>query len=194
MDLTEEKLQTINTYCQLKTPTNKDTEAYMFLLWSDIKPALTKSPFLRLLEHGQGKDGYWTYNHMVLQIEDVLYSMTTLFPDPGNPSRCIYDLGFELDHSSGYEKYREGGLSCMSSILNLGHGGQQRKMRETLLDDDTCVGQIRHSMALKVKDKQVMIFVEGDLPPVHDPDCPMNDTPLECLKKNLWWLQNYKHP
>eukprot|EP00957_Ditylum_brightwellii_P172113 13103624-Ditylum_brightwellii.AAC.1 len=38
---------------------------------SDKKP-LEEDPFVRLFEYGnaEGKEGYWSYDHMVLQLED----------------------------------------------------------------------------------------------------------------------------
>ena len=39
-----------------------------------LKPLLStgKSPFLTFFDFGKNKDGYWDYNHMVLQFEDVI--------------------------------------------------------------------------------------------------------------------------
>jgi len=94
-----------------------ETNAAIFLNGSPAKPSLTESPFLRMLEHGQGKDGYWTYNHMVLQLEDIIDCMTVLYPDPNDSTRCQFDLAFELDHSSGHSKDQIDGLSTAPSIL-----------------------------------------------------------------------------
>ena len=47
-----------------------DEEAASYLLGSAEKKPLQESPFVRFLNYGTGKDGYWTYRHMVLQIED----------------------------------------------------------------------------------------------------------------------------
>ena len=53
----------------------------MYLYGNPNKPILTENPLLRLLDHGQQKDRYWIYNHMVLQIEDIMDCMNVSFPD-----------------------------------------------------------------------------------------------------------------
>ena len=121
INITIEQINEINTYRQDRSYV--ETDAATFLNGSTKKQPLTESPFLRMLEHGQGKDGYWTYNHMVLQVEDVVDCMTVLFPDQDEPTRCHFDLAFELDHSSGHSKDRVDGLSTVSSILNTTSSG-----------------------------------------------------------------------
>ena len=50
-----------------------DEEAAMEVYGSSLKPLLStsKSSFLTFFDYGENKDGYWDYNHMVLQFEDV---------------------------------------------------------------------------------------------------------------------------
>ena len=43
------------------------------------KPELTKSPFVKEFEYGTSNDGYWTYQHMVLQLEDCINILKHLF-------------------------------------------------------------------------------------------------------------------
>ena len=90
MNITNEQLQCVNTYRRAKCYC--ETNAAIFLNGSPAKPSLTESPFLCMLEHGQGKDGYWTYNHMVFQLEDITDCMTILYPDPNNSTHCQFDL------------------------------------------------------------------------------------------------------
>ena len=49
-----------------------DEKAATILFGTRHKPALTSTTFIRQLEYGQNKDGYWTYNHMVNQLEDCV--------------------------------------------------------------------------------------------------------------------------
>ncbi|KAI2490954.1 hypothetical protein MHU86_23613 [Fragilaria crotonensis] len=51
-----------------------DEEAAMEVFGSSLKPLLSssKSPFLTFFDYGEHKEGYWDYNHMVLQFEDVV--------------------------------------------------------------------------------------------------------------------------
>jgi hypothetical protein len=39
-----------------------DADAATYLLGSPAKKPLNKSPFIRCLDYGAGKDGYWTYS------------------------------------------------------------------------------------------------------------------------------------
>ena len=123
---------------------------------------------------------------MVLQLEDVIDSMIAIFPDPRNPTRCAFDLVFELDHSSGHAKDCPDGLSTVPSILNLGYGGAQRIMRESKLCEG-CFGTVNHARRLKVGDMQKMVFGDTDLPLITNKNFPKYDQPIPgCFsKKNL---------
>ena len=154
----------------------------MYLNGNVKKPVLKENPFLRLLEHGQGKDGYWTYNHMVLQIEDVMDCMAVLFPDVSDPRKCWFDVCFELDHSSGHAKDRTDGLSTLPTALNFGIGGAQRKMQSTVITEG-CLRSEQHEQKLNVGDTQHMIFLEDAAPPVSDLTFPKHDTPLGTFDK-----------
>ena len=85
------------------------------------KMPLTESPFVHKFEFGGGK-GYWTGNHMILQVEDCIDCLRVLFTDQ-------YNFAFLFDHSSGHAKKRVGGLSV--SAMNKGFGGE--KLRSTLI-------------------------------------------------------------
>ena len=86
------------------------------------KMPLTESPFIHAFEFG-GDKGYWTGNHMILQVEDCIDCLRVLFADQ-------YDYTFLFDHSSGHAKKRVGGLSV--SAMNKGFGGE--KLRRTLIE------------------------------------------------------------
>jgi hypothetical protein len=60
------------------------------------KKPLNCSPFVRTFEYGVDSDGYWSYNHMVLQLEDCVDLLKHLYPD--------YDYLFLFDHFSGHDK------------------------------------------------------------------------------------------
>ncbi len=84
---------------------------------------LTASPFLREFESGQNADGCWTYQHMVLQLEDDCVNVLNVkYPQ--------YDFLFLFDHSCGHDRQREDVLNVEK--MSSSYGGQaQRKMRET---------------------------------------------------------------
>ncbi|CAM9526820.1 unnamed protein product, partial [Ectocarpus sp. 13 AM-2016] len=66
------------------------------------KKTLTRSPGLRFLEYGKGKDGYWGYDQFEDQVEDVIDVLEAIDPD--------MQIMFKVDHSSGHGKQREDGL------------------------------------------------------------------------------------
>jgi len=55
------------------------------------------------LQYGTSSEGYWNYDHMVLQLEDCDDVIMYLYPE--------YDYIFFFDHSSGHDKQREDGLN-----------------------------------------------------------------------------------
>ena len=117
MDISKDNILEINKLREGKQ--YKDEDAATYLLGSSLKKPLDGSPFVRYLNYGQGKDGYWTYKHMILQIEDCGDCLTYLYPD--------HDYEFELDHSSGHNAERPDGLSTSSTVLNLGWGGNKER-------------------------------------------------------------------
>ena len=121
---------------------------------------------MRYLNYGAGKDRYWTYRHMDIQIEDCVDCLQYLYPQ--------YQYMFELDHSSGHNMERPDGLSTTKTVINLGWGGKQRKMRNTILTAND-IGSITHTRSLKVGDTQSMVFLPTDLPPIFDPNVPQYD-------------------
>jgi hypothetical protein len=62
------------------------------------KKTLTESPFIHKFEFG-GDKGYWTGNHMILQVKDCIDCLRILFKDQ-------YNFAFLFDHSSGHAKER----------------------------------------------------------------------------------------
>lgn len=89
---------------------------------------------------------------MILHIEDCVDCLKYTHPD--------FRYGFKLDHSSGHNSERPDGLSTNS--INLGWGGKQRFMRNSVLKKDD-IGTLKHNRTLKVGDIQSMVFDENDL-------------------------------
>ena len=168
MDITGEQLEVINNIRADTTYT--DEEAASYLNGTKNKEPLTESPFVRYLNYGAGKDGYWTYRHMVLQIEDCVDCLNYLYPQ--------FQYQFELDHSSGHAMERPDGLSTTPGVINMGWGGKQRMMRSTVLSEGD-IGILTHDRVLKVGDEQSMVFLDTDLPPIFAPDAPKYDVSKE---------------
>ena len=65
------------------------------------------------------------------------------------------------------------GLSV--NAINMGWGGKQRMMRDSLLTAKD-IGSIVHARSLKEGDTQSMVFKDEDLPPVFDDSAPKYDS------------------
>ncbi len=102
----------------------------MVVYGSFIKPQLSarKSPFLTYFDYGENKEGYWDYNHMVLQFEDVVDCLKVL-QHPNN------HFVFLFDHSSGHAKQRPDGLNA--SRMNKSFGGKSPPMHPTVIVGDS---------------------------------------------------------
>ena len=103
-----------------------DEDAAVEVFGSSLKKPLTKdkSPFLHYFDYGENKEGYWDYNHMVLQFEDVLDCLKVMHPN--------FHSVFLFDHSSGHAKQRPDGLSATK--MNKSFGGKSPPMRPTLIE------------------------------------------------------------
>ena len=116
--------------------------------------------------------------------------MVTIFPNMYDPKKCKHDVCFELDHSSGHSKDRTGGLSVVPGVLNMVHGGAQRKMRASKIVEG-CLGDEKHGQVLQIGDVKEMKFTENNIPPITDPLCLKVDRLLSvfneknCTKNDL---------
>jgi hypothetical protein len=79
--LTPSQLHLVNTE-RLKPSTKdyEDKESAKKMNGTTVKPKLTSMPFSRLLEYGANHTGYWSYKHMVLQLEDCVDCLKILYP------------------------------------------------------------------------------------------------------------------
>jgi hypothetical protein len=115
-----------------------------------FKKPLTCSPFACTLKYGADSDGYWSYNHMVLQLKDCVDVLKDLYPE--------HDYLFLFDHSSGHDKQREDGLNVKK--ISKSFGWTQRKMRNTLIKKEKeYIGP--YHCKLNPRDTQSMVFQDG---------------------------------
>ena len=117
--LDDRQLQIINS--KRNGETYKDEEAAMTINKTIQKPSLTSSPFIKMFELGQNNEGYWTYNHMVLQLEDCIDCLQVVHPE--------FEYVFLFDHSSGHAKKRKDGLDGGSMLR--GYGGSQVRIHSS---------------------------------------------------------------
>ncbi len=122
--MNEQQLAQVNEYRQNKK--YQDEQAAKAKRGDAQKKPLTKSPFVFKFEYGASAEGYWVYEHMVLQLEDCVDCLTVLFPD--------YEFLFLLDHSCGHDRQREDGLNVEN--MNKSYGGNKPKMRDTKIEQE----------------------------------------------------------
>ena len=75
-------------------------EVYGTTKKKEIDNTLTLIQFFDL---GTNKEGYWNYNHIALQVEDMFDVLSIKYPN--------YDFVLMLDQSSGHGRMREGALN-----------------------------------------------------------------------------------
>ena len=120
MKMTEEKLAMLNEFRKKQRPTYMDKAAALKVYGdATLKPDLVSTPFLVLFDYGKNAEGYWTYNCMVVQLEDchdvvdALYSENAtcrlrqrhMAPVPNMTDRlvCKFDHAWLFDHSCGHD-------------------------------------------------------------------------------------------
>jgi len=72
------------------------------------------SPFVQFFDYGQNLQGYWTYEWMVIQLEDCIDVLQALHGDE-------HDHFFMFDHSNGHDRKKPDGLNAKA--MNKGYGG-----------------------------------------------------------------------
>jgi hypothetical protein len=147
MELTTEQMQHVNA--KRLGQKYKDEMAAKKKRGCELKQPLTQSPFVLEFEYGASAEGYWTYDSMVLQLEDCADVVTTLYPQ--------YDFLFLFDHSCGHDRMPDDALKVDG--MNKGYGGEQNKMKESIIQSvDGYLGEHEHEGKLHVGDVQYMIF------------------------------------
>jgi hypothetical protein len=151
MELTEAQLQIVNAAREGKK--YKDEEAATGKFGSAVKRPLTSSPFVLEFEYGASAEGYWTYEAMVLQLEDCADVIKTLYPQ--------FQFLFLFDHSCGHDRARDDALNVRN--MNRGFGGSQPAMHESVIQKGKgYLGPHEHDKNLRVGDTQYMVFRPED--------------------------------
>jgi hypothetical protein len=154
--LTEEHLIAINRYRnERRRNYMADVEAIAVHGKSEKKDLIDNSPFIRFLEVGAEKEGFWNYNNMAIMTEDLVDCLQVLYP--------VHDIMLYFDQSSGHCRKRHDGLNIVG--MNGDWGGAQQKMRDTRIIEG-CLGPYPNR-TLTVGDFQSLVFTEQDFGPVH---------------------------
>jgi hypothetical protein len=107
------------------------------------------NPFLRSIQPGANKDGYWTHDHMLVQLEDVMDVMKVQYPG--------FDILNWIDHSSSHDKLLLDGLNV--NRMNEGFGGKQPPMHESIITAQS-LGPFEHDLKVKAGDSQKMVYAQ----------------------------------
>ena len=178
-DLTESQLIEVNNYRRGKCYV--DEEAAIAVNGKKEKNNLTSSPFVCWLDYGINFEGYWNYHHMIVQLEDIVDVLKTLYKDQ-------YDFIFYFDHSARHDRLRPDGLN--SKNVNKYHGGTQATMRNTTISDNTYLGSHDHHSKLQIGMYQSMQYQHGDIGPFYfspeERERRKNDIESEDTEKNKY--------
>ena len=173
IEFTEEMLSQVNQ--KRLNETYIDEVAAMDVYGTKKKKPLTESPFVRKLEYGANKDGYWNGNMMIIQLEDIVDVLKVAIGSE-------LDYAMLLDHSSGHAKMRVGGLDA-SKIAKAHNPFKQRntliERKEGFLGEYHCISNPK---MVQVGEEQSMSW-DG---PIADGDGPwyMSPTEREATRKD----------
>ena len=157
LHLTDDDFRKINEEMRGESKFYSDLSASQIKNGKHWKPLLETSPFVMELEYGSNKDGYWTYDSMILQLEDCIDCMKCLYPE--------YDYVFLFDHSNGHDRLQPNGLSINKIRKNF--GGKQSKMRKSKLTEKEFGPYHLPSYQLQPGMTQHMNFEPGDPGPFY---------------------------
>ena len=201
LKMTDEQLATVNA--NRRGAEYLSAESAIAINGTASKPELTESPGIRFLEYGKNKEGYWNFDRMALQMEDVLDCVEVVY---GAGSSAVADArrrappgiavdwsrGFvtlqEMDWSSGHGRTKPDGLNANN--MNEKFGGAQPRMHTTKVSAEdlgpyeakvkwiprfSTRKPVLRDCKLKPGSEQHMIFQPDDLPPHYALDTPKED-------------------
>ena len=104
--------------------------ARMGKFYNDEKPMLplSESPGLRIIDPTKAGDGYWNYEKMATQTEDMMHALGVLEPE--------FQQLHQYDWSSGHKKGLEGGLLISNTNHTFGGKGG-KELRDSELSEDS---------------------------------------------------------
>ena len=119
LQMTEDELEKVNQYRKNKYYQTRELDGTVVPM-----EGLTESPGLKIIDHSKAGEGYWNYQKMARQTEDVIVAMDVLQPN-------LQQL-HQYDWSSGHKAMGSGAL--MVNSMNGGYGGSgNRELRDSKL-------------------------------------------------------------
>ena len=79
--------------------------------------------------YGTANEGYWNYEHMILQLDDCVNILKCLCPQ--------YDFLFLFDQLCGHHKQREDGLHVEN--MKKSYGGRQSLLCQKLIKEVSAI-------------------------------------------------------
>jgi hypothetical protein len=157
MHLTPMQLDEINQERRKQAKRNySDKDAALKINGTTVKPTLTHSPFVHQFDYGNNQDGYWTYDHMIIQLKDCIDCLQAL--------SLSFDFGFLFDHSNSHDQMQPNQLNARR--VNKNFGGKQPMMRDSVITDTCCFGEYHtNSNPLQLNGTQKMNFTSDDIGP-----------------------------
>ena len=142
-DLTQSQLQLVNQYRQDKQYI--DEVSAITKRGTAKKDNLTTSPFRRDLQYGANNEGYWSYEDMIIQVEDCIDCLRAIHGD-------TYQFLFLFDHSNGHDRTAPDALKA--DAISKYHGGKQPIMRDSIILDKSYLGPFHHDTKLQIGNTQ----------------------------------------
>ena len=151
MALSDDQLRKVNKHRENKHYIDED--AAKSKTGTSKKANLKHSPFRCDLEYGANNEGYWTYDDMIMQVEDCIDCLKVINEDK-------YQYLFLFDHSNGHDRAAPDALKA--ELIRKNYGGKQPQMRHSIIDNETYLGPYNHTNKLKVGQIQHMNFTQTD--------------------------------
>lgn len=169
----------MNKFCKEQRPVYLDELAAKKVTGKIEKVDLNTTPFLVLFDYGKNAEGYWTYDRMVLRLEDchdvldALYSEKAtgeerqmhmpFVPNTKEKDSLVrhYQYAWHFDHSCGHDQKCPDGLDVNGITKH--PSPNARKMRAVKIEKgEGILGPYDHPKKLKVGMVQRMVFREKD--------------------------------
>jgi hypothetical protein len=158
LNLTADQLDKVNTECRrTNRKFYKDEAAAIMKNGTTKKTYLPISHSHSCLNMAKNNEGYWTYKFMVIQLEDCVDSLQTLFPQ--------FDILFLFDHFNRHDRLQPDGLNLRKIRKNF--GGKQPKMYNSVLTLDCCGKCHNGNSPLQEGSTQSMCFLPTDSGPFY---------------------------
>ena len=102
-------------------------------------------------------EGYWSYEHMIVQLEDIVDCINFLHPK--------FDVVVLVDHSNGHDRLQPDGLNI--NRINIKHAGKQPRMQNAKITPNLLGPFHTSSSPLQVGMSQSMQYTSTDPAPCY---------------------------